>query len=79
MALEKYVRNAVILSLVVPGLGQIYNREITKGIFFFLIGAILALSILFVIGIFLYHIFLAINIYDAYRTAGKITAGEITT
>lgn len=74
MALEKYVRNAVILSLVIPGLGQIYNRNLTKGVFFLLLGAILAFSMLFVIGVFVYPVFLAINVYDAFTVAKQTEA-----
>jgi TM2 domain-containing membrane protein YozV len=57
---------AAILSFVIPGLGQVYNGQIVKGIVIF---------VAFIIGIFLVVIPGVIvwlyGIYDAYTTAQK--------
>lgn len=63
---------AVILSFFIPGLGQIYNGQIGKGILFIIIGFILALSMIVLIGFLLYPIFWIYNMYDAYKTAERI-------
>lgn len=63
---------AVILSFFIPGLGQIYNGQIGKGILFIIIGFILALSMIVLIGFVLYPIFWIYNMYDAYKTAEGI-------
>lgn len=68
---------AAVLSFLFVGLGQIYNGQIGKGIVFFVLGIILALTIFLVIGIILCPAFWIYNIYDAYNTAKKINAGEI--
>jgi TM2 domain-containing membrane protein YozV len=69
---------AAVLSLILPGLGQIYNGQIGKGlIFMIIITPILALTVLVIIGFVLLPLFWILNIYDAYRTAKKINAGEI--
>jgi TM2 domain-containing membrane protein YozV len=68
---------AAVLSFVVPGLGQIYNGQIGKGILFVIISIILVLSMLVLVGFILYPLFWVYNIYDAYKTAQKINAGEI--
>jgi TM2 domain-containing membrane protein YozV len=63
---------AAIASFIIPGLGQIYNGQIGKGIMFIIIGGILALSMFILIGFILYPIFWLYNIYDAYKTAERI-------
>ncbi len=63
---------AVVLSFFIPGLGQIYNGQIGKGILFIIIGFILALSLIILIGFVLYPIFWIYNMYDAYKTAERI-------
>lgn len=63
---------AVILSFFIPGLGQIYNGQIGKGILFIIIGFILAMLIFVLIGFLLYPIFWIYNIYDAYKSAETI-------
>ncbi len=69
---KKDPRIAVILSIFFPGLGQIYNGELKKGICVEA-GAIIGLFILLVpsiiIGVY--------AIYDAYTTATKINSGLI--
>jgi len=67
---------AAVCSFLFTGLGQIYNGQIGKGILFLIIGVILAFSILILIGLILYPIFWVYNIYDAYKTAQRINAGE---
>jgi TM2 domain-containing membrane protein YozV len=66
-----------ILSFFIPGLGQIYNGQITKGLIFIAIGFFLALTIILLIGIILYPLFWIYNMYDAYDTAKKVNAGII--
>lgn len=68
---------AAAFSFLFVGLGQIYNGQIGKGIVFFLIGVILAISVVIIIGFILYPVFWIYNIYDAHNTAKKINAGEI--
>lgn len=66
---------AAIASFFVPGLGQIYNGEIGKGIMYIIIGIVFALMMFVFIGFILYPLFWIYNIYDAYSTAEKINAG----
>jgi TM2 domain-containing membrane protein YozV len=68
---------AAVLSFLIPGLGQIYNGQIGKGILFIIVGVILFLTIFIFIGIILYPLFWIFNIYDAYNTAKQINAGKI--
>lgn len=63
---------AAIASVIFPGLGQIYNGEIGKGIMFVIIGTVFALLMIVVIGFLLFPPFLIYNIYDAYKTAERI-------
>ncbi len=62
---------AVILSFFIPGLGQIYNGQIGKGILFIILSGILTLLMFVLIGIPLYIIFWVYNLYDAYKTAER--------
>lgn len=70
---------SAVLSFLFVGLGQIYNGEIAKGIMFLIIGIILVFTMIFLIGFILYPLFWIYNIYDAYNTAKRINAGQITT
>jgi len=63
---------AAVLSFFIPGLGQIYNGQIGKGIVVFFLFAIFAASIALLIGFILAPVFWIWNIYDAYSTAKKI-------
>lgn len=63
---------AAIASFLFPGLGQVYNGEIGKGIMFVIIGIIFALLMFVLIGFILYPLFWVYNIYDAYKTAERI-------
>ena len=74
---QKSAGLAVVLSFFIPGLGQIYNGQIGKGILFIIVGAILAFTMVVLIGFILYPLFWIYNLYDAYSTAEKINAGKI--
>ena len=74
---QKSAGLAVVLSFFVPGLGQIYNGQIGKGIGFIILGGVLALTMFILIGFILYPLFWIYNLYDAYSTAEKINAGKI--
>ncbi len=68
---------SAILSFFIPGLGQIYNGQIGKGIVMIIVGVILAFTMVILIGFILYPIFWIWNIYDAYSIAKRINAGII--
>ena len=63
---------AALLSFIIPGLGQIYNREYLKGILFFIF-TIIGSFFLIIPGLIIW----VVGIYDAYRTAKQINSGEI--
>ncbi|HEY9206096.1 MAG TPA: zinc-ribbon domain-containing protein [Candidatus Methanoperedens sp.] len=65
---------AAIASFFIPGLGQVYNGEILKGLIFMFISGIFFLLMFVLIGFILLPLFWAFNIYDAYRTAERINA-----
>lgn len=80
---------AAITSFFIPGLGQLYNGEIVKGLAFIMVGAILGLlAFIMVIPSLMapallefvlilsipFLLFWAYNIYDAYTTADKINS-----
>ena len=62
---------AAVLSAVVPGLGQLYNRELTKGLAFIVGSMLAALSTLVFVGIVLYPAVWVYAIYDAYKVADR--------
>jgi TM2 domain-containing membrane protein YozV len=65
---------AAVLSALVPGLGQLYNRELEKGIAF-IVGSFLALlSALVFVGFVLYPAVWIYSIYDAYTVAERQVA-----
>ncbi len=68
---------AAVLSALFPGLGQVYNREIGKGIVFVFIGIILLYTATFFVGIVLFPIFWIYNVYDAYDTAKNVNIDAI--
>ena len=68
---------AAFLSFLIPGVGQVYNGEVGKGIVFIVIGTILVFSMYIVIGFILFPIFWIYSIYDAYEVANKINTGKI--
>ena len=79
---------AAILAFLIPGLGHIYLGKITEGIIFMILavaiwvlaGFAIVVSLLifgilgFVIGLILYFIFWAWQIYDAYNKANEYNA-----
>ena len=75
---EKNPGLAAVLSFLIVGLGQIYNGQIGKGIVLIICYVISILLVFIVIGIPLLVILWIYGIYDAYNTAKKINAGEIT-
>lgn len=66
---------AAILSLLVVGLGQVYNGEVGKGIAFFVVAILIGFSIFIVIGIILWPIWWIYCAYDAYKVAMAINSG----
>lgn len=78
-------KNALISAVVMPGLGQIYNGELFKGICFFTIFIVLPLSLLRIslslpeifllpgvaVSLLSWLFFYALGIIDAFRTASK--------
>jgi TM2 domain-containing membrane protein YozV len=63
---------AAVLSFIIPGVGQIYNGQILKGLIIFVIQAINAALMSIIIGFITYPIVLIYAVYDAYRTAERI-------
>ncbi|MBP1928900.1 TM2 domain-containing membrane protein YozV [Methanolinea mesophila] len=67
---------ALILSIIVTGLGQVYNDQLGKGILYFVIALICGLLIFVLIGIILLPIWWIVGIVDAYKTAELINQGK---
>jgi len=72
---------AAVLSFFIVGLGQIYNGQIGKGIGLIILYAVILASwlIQFDIRLIATPMLIAMwiyGIYDAYKTAQKINAGE---
>ena len=65
---------AAALSALFPGLGQIYNRELEKGIAFIVGGFLAVLSALVLVGFVLYPAVWIYSIYEAYKTAERQAA-----
>lgn len=68
---------AAVLSFFWPGLGQIYNGQIGKGICFLLLHVVFVLMIFILIGIPLVFILWVVSIYDAYQQAEEINAKAV--
>lgn len=62
---------AAILSFVIPGLGQVYNGQVEKGIVLVLLGVIAYLLWSAGIGIIFSFILWVYAIYDAYKCADE--------
>ncbi|MFB6172344.1 MAG: DUF5683 domain-containing protein [Haloarculaceae archaeon] len=62
---------AAVLSALLPGLGQIYNREIERGIAFIVASFVALLSTLLLVGFVLYPLVWLYAIYDAYTRAER--------
>ncbi|MBA2441138.1 MAG: hypothetical protein H0V53_01860 [Rubrobacter sp.] len=63
---------AAVLSFLIPGLGQIYNGQIFKGLIVFVLGVINAALTTVFIGYITYPIVVIYAVIDAYRAAEKI-------
>ena len=68
------IRNPALAAAfsIVPGLGQVYNGMLVRGIVLFM-GTIIGLFVLIIPGVCVW----IYAIYDAYRTSGRINRGEI--
>lgn len=60
---------AVVLSVIMPGLGQIYNEQFLKGAVVFILALIAALLIVAGIGLILFPIVWVYSAWDAYSVA----------
>lgn len=60
---------AALLSALLPGLGQIYNRELERGLAFVVASVISGVLVAFVVGLLLYPLVWVFAIYDAYTRA----------
>ncbi|HUK38738.1 MAG TPA: hypothetical protein VLV30_06465 [Methanomicrobiales archaeon] len=69
---EKSPILAAAFSGLLPGLGQVYNGEMAKGIAIFF-GTIVGFFILLIPGL----IFWAYGLHNAYSTAGKMNSGQV--
>lgn len=69
---EKSPGIAALLSFVFTGLGQVYNGDFKRGVLF-LIGTLVGFLFFIIPGIIVW----VYQIYDAYSTAKKMSAGEI--
>nr|WP_255195705.1 zinc ribbon domain-containing protein [Halorarius litoreus] len=62
---------AAVLSAVFPGLGQLYNRELEKGLAVIVAAFVAALSALVLIGFILYPAVWLYAVWDAYVVADR--------
>jgi TM2 domain-containing membrane protein YozV len=69
---EKNSGISAVLSFICPGVGQIFNGQIGKGILFILFGAVFAVMSVFLIGLPFLLVLWAWGIYDAYNEAERI-------
>jgi len=69
---EKSAGTAALLSFFFTGLGQVYNGDFKRGLLF-LIGTFVGFLFFFIPGVIVW----GYQIYDAYSTAKKMSAGEI--
>lgn len=67
---------AAILSLIIPGLGQLYNGQVAKAFICVLISVFIFLTIFILIGILLTPVWWVLCAYDAYKTATIINEGD---
>ena len=63
---------AAVLSFFYMGLGQIYNGQIAKGVFFIAIYTLSWILVVVVIGILTTPILFIYGMYDAHKSAEKI-------
>ncbi|HEX7126317.1 MAG TPA: hypothetical protein VF406_11215 [Thermodesulfobacteriota bacterium] len=69
---------AAVLSFFWPGVGQIYNGQIAKGLALVVVHAVAWALVWVVIGVLLVPVVWIYAIYDAYRTAERINADRGT-
>ena len=62
---------AAVLSVLLPGLGQLYNRELQKGIAVLVAGLIALASVAALVGIVLYPAVWLYAVWDAYVVAER--------
>lgn len=67
---------AALASALLPGLGQLYNRELTKGLVVFAAAIFAAFSMAVFVGFLLYPAVWIYAIYDAYRVAERQSAAR---
>ena len=67
---------SVILSFVFPGLGQFYNGQSNKGIYFIILAIVSIALTIILIGGLLYLLVWLWSIIDAYNSAEKFNKGE---
>lgn len=67
---------SVILSFVFPGLGQFYNGNSTKGIYFIILAVVSIVLTVILIGALIYILIWLWSIIDAYNSAEKLNRGE---
>ena len=72
VAIYKNPGLAAVLSFFWAGLGQIYNGQIAKGIFFIVTYAIAWILTFVLVGLIMVPILFIWGIYDAYKSAQKI-------
>ena len=65
---------AAVLSFLIPGLGQIYNGHIVKGLILVVVQTENVALMHVLIGFVFYPIVLVYAIFDAYRTTERINA-----
>lgn len=65
---------AAVLSAIFPGLGQLYNRELEKGLALIVASFLAAISMLVAVGLVLVPAVWLYAIYDAYRVAERQSA-----
>ena len=65
---------AAVLSFLVPGLGQIYNGQIVKGLILVVVQATNVALMHVLVGFVFYPIVLVYAVFDAYRSAERINA-----
>ena len=67
---------SVLLSFLFPGLGQFYNGQSTKGLYFIILAIVSWILFIILIGMVLYLLVWLWSIFDAYQSAEAINKGE---
>jgi TM2 domain-containing membrane protein YozV len=74
---SKSIVVALVLSFILPGLGQYYAGQTRKGRNFVIIAIILFLTIFLEIGIILYPLFWLYSMVDTFLTVRKANSGSL--